>query len=390
MKQLKLSILGTRGIPARHGGFETFTESFAQYMTERGHEVTVYCQTTEKGKIRQDCWRKVHRVFLYGPEGPAGTILFDFKSVLHAARQEGLVLTLGYNTAIFSLIYILCRRPSLMNMDGLEWMRQKWTTPQRLWLRLNEFLGAHLSTHLIADHPEIGKHLEHLVRRDKITVIPYGADVLPPADPGLLKSFNCEPYRFALCIARPEPENSVLDIVAAFSRRRHGYPLIVLGRFNPEHIPYHRQVLQAASDEVIFPGAIYAKDVVLALRQYACFHIHGHRVGGTNPSLVEALAAGSAIVAHRNRFNRWVANGGARYFDTEDELDKILLELEQHPERLEDMRAASRTTHDKRFQTDTVNQAYEALLTRYALPLRGKDTIGAYDCLEGANRRARW
>ncbi len=334
-------------------------------MVERGHEVTVYCQATEKRKVRQDEWRKVKRVFLYGSDTPVGTILFDLKSVLHAASRDGLVLTLGYNTAVFSLAYVLHGCPSLINMDGLEWMRKKWSLPQRWWLRLNEYAGAHLSTHLIADHPEIGKHLQRMVPADKITVIPYGADTWPPADLALLKNFGCEPWKFALLVARPEPENSVLQIVEAFSMKPRGYPLIVLGHLDPDRSPYHRKMIQTASAEVSFPGAIYDTAVVQALRQYASFHIHGHQVGGTNPSLVEALAAGSPVIAHGNRFNRWVANGGARYFTTEAELDEILLDFERHPEQMEVMRTASRKTHRERFQTDTVNRAYESLLLRY-------------------------
>ena len=363
--RLKLRILGTRGIPAHHGGFETFAESFAQYMIERGHEVTVYCQTTDHHEVREDYWRGVNRVFLYGSESPAGTILFDLKSALHAVRRDGLILTLGYNTAVFSLLYSLTGRPSLMNMDGLEWMREKWSGPERLWLRLNELAGAHLSTHLVADHPEIGKHLESLVSPDKVTVIPYGADVSPTSHPGLIEKLGCKPYSYGLCIARPEPENSILQIVSAFSKQSRGYPLLVLGRFKPEENTYHRDVIEAASAEVIFPGAIYEKDLVRALRQFASFYVHGHQVGGTNPSLVEALAAGNAVIAHRNRFNLWTAGPQAKYFESEPELEELLRDLSAHPEQLQTMRAASSAMHKERFQTLAVNEAYETVLQRY-------------------------
>ena len=363
--RLKLRILGTRGIPAHHGGFETFAESLALYMVERGHEVTVYCQASNKSEVREDYWRGVQRVFMYGSESPSGTILFDLKSALHAAKRDGLILTLGYNTAVFSLLYSLTGRPSLMNMDGLEWMREKWSVPERLWLRLNEYAGAHLSTHLVADHPEIGKHLETLVDADKVTVIPYGADVMAVPDARLIEKLGCRPYDYGLCIARPEPENSILQIVSAFSRQRRGYPLLVLGKLKPEENTYHRDVLDAASDEVKFPGAIYEKDVVHALRQFASFYVHGHQVGGTNPSLVEALAAGSPVIAHRNRFNLWTAGSQAKFFESEQELHAIFLELSAHPEQLQAMRTASLALHKECFQTLAINEAYEAVLERY-------------------------
>lgn len=363
---MKLLILGTRGIPARHGGFETFAQQLAHHMVDRGHEVTVYCQSDTERAPKDTYWHGIHLVTLFGGPGPLGTIRFDLRSVLHALRQEGVVLTLGYNTAIFSLLYQVVGRASLMNMDGLEWMREKWSFPERMWLRLNEYLGARFSTHLIADHPEIGRHLESLVPAKKISVIAYGAETMPAADPALLTQFGCEAFGYALCIARPEPENSVYEIVCGFSRRRRDYKLIVLGRFAPSEVPYHRKVMDAASDQVLFPGAIYDQVIVQALRQFARYYLHGHRVGGTNPSLVEALAAGNAVVAHRNRFNQWIAGTDSEYFSTESDLDEVIQKLDEDPAKLESMRFASRNNHEAGYRTLPINEAYEALLQNFA------------------------
>lgn len=363
---MNIAILGTRGIPARHGGFESFAENLALYLVNCGHNVTVYCQVDRIDEATEDSWRGVHRVQLHAPDGAFGTIVFDWKAMRHAAARPALILTLGYNTAIFSLPYKLSGRPSLMNMDGIEWAREKWTRPQRLWLRINEYLGAKCSTHLVADHPEIGKHLEELVPNSKITVIPYGAPKIVSADPDRLSAFNCQPHRYAISIARPEPENSTLNIVRAFSSKHRGYTLVVLGDFKPNQNDYHRQVIENASSEVVFPGAIYDKDVVNALRFYARFYVHGHRVGGTNPSLVEALGAGNAVVAHRNRFNSWVAGPGAAFFDNEDDLSTTFTELANAEDRLSAMRRASIQRHEKLFTLERVNAAYETLLRQFA------------------------
>ena len=122
---MKLSILGTRGIPARHGGFETFAEQLAIYLTEAGHEVTVYCQDEENRTPHTDVWQGIRRVHLYGSEGPLGTMAFDWKCVWHSLREKSVLLTLGYNTAVFSLLYRFGPYRTLMNMDGIEWKRQK-------------------------------------------------------------------------------------------------------------------------------------------------------------------------------------------------------------------------------------------------------------------------
>lgn len=361
---MKLSILGSRGVPAHHGGFETFAEHLSLYLINQGHEVTVYCQTENRSEAGEDVWQGVRRVILYGGAGPVGTILFDLKAALHANARDSLILTLGYNTAVFSLLYTLRGRPSLMNMDGLEWKREKWGPLQRLWLRLNEFVGAKLSTHLIADHPEIGKHLQKLVPASKISVIPYGADLVTGSDLDVLRQWNCEPNRYALCVARPEPDNSVLSIVRAFSKKPRGYQLLVLGTLKTENA-YHRQVRECASDEVVFPGAIYTRSQVNALRFSARIYLHGHRVGGTNPSLVEALAAGTPVVAHKNPFNQGVAGPWAKYFSSEEELDDILAELDSDPQALESMRRGSFSRHAEDFGLERANSAYEDLLLRF-------------------------
>jgi glycosyltransferase involved in cell wall biosynthesis len=254
-----------------------------------------------------------------------------------------------------------------MNMDGIEWKRDKWSRSQRLWLRLNEYAGAKLSTHLIADHPEIGSHLSRIVSPDKISVIQYGATAVRSADETLLQTWRLRPHEYAICIARPEPENSLLEIVRSFSTRPRGYRLVVLGRFHADN-PYHAQVRASASDEVLFPGAIYEHRQIQALRFFAKFYLHGHTVGGTNPSLVEALAAGNAVVARRNPFNQWVAGAGARYFSEEGELERIYEELSEHPEELGRMRIASVIRHAESFTDDAVNERYVRLFERFSEP----------------------
>ena len=134
-----------------------------------------------------------------------------------------------------------------------------------------------------------------------------------PAEP--LARLGVEPGRYMSVIARAEPENSLLEIVQGFSAAPRGCRLVVLGNYD-EKVPYQRSVLAGGSSEVLFPGAIYDKSLVSALRFHSMAYVHGHQVGGTNPSLVEALGAGNAVIAHDNRFNRWVAGPQAAYFRT--------------------------------------------------------------------------
>jgi len=365
---VKLAILGSRGIPAQHGGFETFAESLSLYLVNRGWEVTVYCQQDgPDGPPTYDEWRGVKRVTIpVSRAGAPGTIIFDWRSTLHAAKNlNSLLLTLGYNTAAFCLLYRLKGRRNLINMDGLEWKREKWRFHERAWFWLNEWCGCWFGNHLIADHPEIKNHLTTRTSPDKITMIPYGAAELTTAATAPLDALGLTPGRYITVIARPEPENSILDIVRAFSRQPRDLKLVVLGHYSVDR-PYPRQVLNAASADVLFPGAIYDKTVVEALRVHNRFYIHGHRVGGTNPSLVEALGAGSAVLAHDNRFNRWVAGSGAQYFSNEETCAQHFDRLLSDDAEIDRMRTASRQRFQEAFTWENVLTQYERLLLEWS------------------------
>ena len=361
-----LRIAGSRGIPANHGGFETFAERLALHLSRDGWGVTVYCQSEATGTLEESSWQGVKRIHIpVRFKGALGTVEFDLKTTWHAARSPGLVLSLGYGTSIFSVLYRMYGRTNLINMDGIEWRRQKWSRLQRIWLFANERLGCWLGDHLIADHPAIKEHLATRVRESKISMIAYGADRVETADVRQLSRVRVRPDGYALLVGRVEPENSVLEIVEAFSSRRRGIELLVLGRFDRESNPYHGKVLDAASKEVRFPGAIYDPPLLAALRLYAKAYVHGHQVGGTNPSLVEALGAGSPVIAHDNPFNRWVAGDGALYFASRQQCEKQLdLVLRDDLVRRR-MSALNRARHATYFTWDKILTQYEALLSAW-------------------------
>ncbi|MDR3390206.1 MAG: DUF1972 domain-containing protein [Sulfuriferula sp.] len=365
MMTKQIRILGTRGVPAAHGGFETFAEHLALYLVNQGWNVTVYCQEDGEGPNFEDTWKGVRRVRMpVATAGAAGTIVFDWKSTVHAAGETGLILTLGYNTAIFCALYRLRGHKNLINMDGIEWHRQKWGAIAKLWFWLNDWAGCWLGNHLVADHPEIKKHLSTRVSADKITTIPYGADAVEQADISTLAPYHLEPNRYAILIARAEPENSILEVVRAWSRRRRGMQLVVLGKYDPNHA-YQRAVKEAASDEVSFIGAVYDKPTVAALRFHAQLYVHGHQVGGTNPSLVESLGAGNAVLAHDNPFNRWVVADGARYFSNEDECADALDMLLDNETEISRMKLASKSRFTQEFTWEKVLKEYEDLLLKW-------------------------
>lgn len=363
MTSRTLRILGTRGIPAAHGGFETFAERLALHLTSRDWRVIVYCQSEGNGPIREDQWHGVERVHIpVARTGAAGTVVFDWIATRHAAEHHELCLTLGYNTAAFCAWLRARQVPNVINMDGIEWRRDKWGILAKAWFWLNDWAGCWLGDALVADNPGIVKHLATRGVRRRVTMIPYGSDRLHDLTDDRLSRFGLDSGGYWMLVARAEPENSILEIVRAFSRRRRGRRLLVLGHYEPTLNDYHRAVHAVASGEVLFVGAIYDQQVVQVLRFHAQGYLHGHRVGGTNPSLVEAMGAGNPVIAHDNVYNRWVAGEGALYFADEDDcalaLDRVLGDAELRAR----MVATIRDRHDEVFTWDKVLDAYEALL----------------------------
>lgn len=366
MSKKQVIILGIRGIPAKHGGFETFAEFLSRYLASKNWQVTVYCQESGECNFYQSSWEGVKRVHIpINNTGPIGTIIFDLRAILHSLRHDGVCLTLGYNTAIFNLLHRLKGKNNIFNMDGIEWKRQKWGVVAKCWFWLNERFGCWFGSHLVADHPYIADHLATRVSREKISMIPYGGREILEADEQLLNDYDLEKNKYAILIARAEPENSILEIVKAFSEKKRGIKLVVLGNYKPETNVYQHEIIKVASDEVIFPGAIYEQEKIGALRYFARVYVHGHQVGGTNPSLVEALGSGNAILAHDNKFNRWVAKDGAIYFSDIQTASDSFDRLFSDDELIEKLQKQSRRNFQANFQWDDILDQYEQLLLKW-------------------------
>ena len=365
-------ILGTHGVPAAYGGFETAAENVAIYLRDHGWRVVVYCQVKGKGSTTVDVWNGIERVLIpVEREGWLGTSAFDFISIRHAARHRDICLTFGYNTAIFNTIQRLRGIPNVINMDGIEWSRARWGPMKQAILYANERVACFVGNHLIADHPRIEEYLVKKAARRKISTITYGAHPLDSAPTDPVISRGLVPGEYLTLICRPIPENSILELVQGFSSKRRGVRLAILGDYNPDDDPYHRQVIDAASDEVDFLGAVYDPADVSALRFHATGYLHGHTVGGTNPSLVEAMAAGNAVVAHDNPYNRWVAGDGALYFRSSSDAADRITEILEDPHRRSVLASASRKRHREEFTWEHVAGQYERLLGRY-LPAENK------------------
>lgn len=360
-RRRSIYILGTRGVPAAHGGFETFAHRFALHMVSRGWDVTVYCQSDSGSPGPHiDVWEGVRRVTFSADSGALGTVRFDWACVRHAMKERGVMLVLGYNTAVFSALLRLTGNPLLTNMDGIEWKRAKWPWHGRMWLYFNEWVGALTSSKLIADHPEISRHLARRRSKADIEMIPYGADSVEGAPEEPVLAHGLTPGRYVISIGRIEPENNILPMIQAFTARDRKLQFACLGKLEPEKNAYHAAVLRAGGDQIKFLGAIYDQEAVKALRYHAIAYCHGHSVGGTNPSLVEALGAGNAVIGSDNLYNRWVAGPDQMYFDGIAACEAAFDACED-PVHIAKLKSYATNQHAKKFQWGQVLESYEKL-----------------------------
>lgn len=358
-------ILGTYGVPPAYSGFESAVANVGGYLRDRGWRVIVYCQLSGTGPIRVDEHEGLARVLIREPrDGAVGRAHYDLIASRHAVHEHAagdVCLTFGYNTGVLALLQRLRHIPHVINMDGMDWRRSRYGAAMQAALWTNEAFAGVLANRLVGDHPAVAEYLTTRYGASKVRMIPYGADAVAVAPTAPLRDLGVRAGGYATVICRPIPENSILEIVSAWSRRRRGIPLLVLGEYT-EADAFHRRVRRAAGDEVIFPGPIFDQARVRSLRLHSALYLHGHTVGGTNPSLVEALAAGSPVIARDNVYNRWVAADAARYFLGEADLDPLITEAIADPRSLAELSAAGRVRHAQEFTTQRIGAAYEELL----------------------------
>lgn len=323
---LDIAILGTRGIPNVYGGFEQFAEFVSTALADRGHRVTVYCSDAHPYKKAH--WKNVALVHCEDPENEHGTIgqfVYDWNCIEHARKRSfQVILQLGYTSS--SIWFWRWPRQSahIVNMDGLEYKRSKYSRPVQLFLRLAEKLATLRADLLIADNEGILKHLLLRYPKKPMQCIAYGAEI-----PALrenwkdhLKKYRLEVNDYDLLICRLEPENNVETIIKSHLQSNCGRKLVVVG--NTSTKLGKQLLLKYRSEFIEFTKGIYDTEVLTSLKTHCCLYFHGHSVGGTNPSLLEAMACAKHIVAHDNQFNRSVLDSSGSYFKDETELAAIL------------------------------------------------------------------
>lgn len=369
---MRLAILGTRGIPARYGGFETFAEKLAEGLAARGHDVAVYCEAGKAPIATECCGARLKYVAALAL-GPFTTIAYDAMCLWDARRDFDVVYMLGYGAAPFCVLPRLWGTEVWINPDGIEWARAKWNFFGRAYLRMMEWVSLRVASRMIADANAIAANLA--ARHGKLracTTIAYGCEIvetIPKAD--LLSEWMLKPHAYYLLVCRLERENHVLEILKAFQRSKSSRKLVVVGNHNAK-TKYVKQILEVRDSRIRMIGTVYDQKKLTALRAHAFAYVHGHSVGGTNPSLLEAMGCGNLVLAHDNPFNRETLGAGGKFFSDGDELTQAIKSVERLPQsELDELREAARRRARANYRWEDVIERYAELLEEME-PVRAK------------------
>ncbi len=321
--RLRIGILGSRGIPNFYGGFEQFASYLAPGLVERGADVWVY--NAHHHPYREDEWKGVRIVRCYDPEvrmGAAGQFFYDLNCIRDTHRLDlDILLQLGYTSS--SVWYrTLPEGPEVVtNMDGLEWSRRKYPPPVRRFLKYAEKLAVRSSDVLVADSEAIRDYL-HRQYNTRARYIPYGAEIFNRPDAAVVERLGLKPGGYFLVVARLQPDNHIAEIIEGYLRSKTTRPLVIVGNHQNR---YGRKLIRKYTDARLhFAGSIFDAVLLNNLRHFSSLYFHGHSAGGTNPSLLEAMGAGALIGAHNNQFNRSVLGPNAFYFDTPQQITRLI------------------------------------------------------------------
>jgi glycosyltransferase involved in cell wall biosynthesis len=355
---MRIAIAGTRGIPARYGGFETFAEELSTRLVARGHQVTVYCR--EAGDLKE--YRGVRRRYLPTIRHKYfDTVAHTFLSTLDLIRDpHDVALYCNGANAIFTPLARLAGVPVALNVDGLERLRKKWNILARAWYLLSEVLSTFCPNRIVTDAERIREYYRARYGADSV-FIPYGAPVGRLQTREALDRLGLEPGRYFLYVTRFEPENNPLMVRRAFERVRTDLKLALIGDA-PYSQDYIARVRDTRDPRIVIPGAIYGEGYH-ELQSHSFAYVHATEVGGTHPALIEAMGRGALVLYLRTPENEEVAGGAGLPFSGEEDLAALMSRvLAMGEEERNALRDAAVRRVEERYSWDAVTDAYERLL----------------------------
>ncbi|MCI0696943.1 DUF1972 domain-containing protein [candidate division KSB1 bacterium] len=361
---MKIAIMGIRGIPANYGGFETFAEELSTRLVQRGHEVTVYGRSNNI-KFEGKTYRGVRLAILPTIRHKYfDTVAHTFLCVLHSLTQKyDAILICNSANAVFSWIPRLKGMPVALNVDGLEWKRQKWNMLGKAFYRLSEWLATFCVNEVVTDAREIERYYwERFHKRS--TYIPYGAPMERVETQEVLRQFNLQPKQYVLYVSRFEPENNPHRVVKAFEEVKTDLKLVMVG-----DAPYNGRFIQELKStkdpRIIFTGYVFGRGY-RELQSNAFLYIQGTEVGGTHPALLEGMGHGNCVLANDVPEHREVLGDAGFFFvlghngDLRDKLQNLV----DNPKLVERTGQKALARIRDHYTWDHITESYERFFMR--------------------------
>jgi glycosyltransferase involved in cell wall biosynthesis len=361
---MRIAILGTRGIPASYGGFETFAEHLSTRLVARGHQVTVYCRAhyvsprqLEFHGVRLQVLPTIrHKYF--------DTVIHAFLSAVHAVpKRFDVALICNAANAPFAPILRFTGTPVAINVDGLEHKRKKWGRLGRRYYRLAEYLSTVLPNEMVTDAQVIQNYYD-ATHNAKSTMIAYGSEIERRPDRTAVRKWRVEPNRYVLYVSRLEPENNAHLVIEAFKRVRTAYRLLVVGDAPyAEHYINDLKARAKGDKRIIFTGFVFGQDY-RALQQNAYCYVHATEVGGTHPALVEAMGYGNCVLTLATPENMEVVGDAAIPYADEFDLTEKLQRVLRDGSLVHAYRNRAQTRAQTHYDWEHVVDQYEELFAR--------------------------
>ncbi|MEG0992630.1 MAG: DUF1972 domain-containing protein [Bacteroidales bacterium] len=332
---MKIAFISTRGIPNNYGGFEQFAEYISVGLAKRGHDIVVY--SPHFHPYKEDSYKGVKIKHIYSPEkwmgSSVGSFLYDFLSDALKNENFDIIYEAGYTSIVPAYIWFNVKKISspifTTNMDGLEYKRSKFNKLVQKFIFWEEKMTVKHSHFLIADNMGIYDYYKNKYNKES-KFLAYGADIHTEYSISFIEKHNLKKDNYHLLIARLEPENNIEMIIEGYitSIEKQNKPLVVIGKTDT---PLGKLLTKKynAKSNILFLGGIYDFAEINSLRYYSSTYFHGHSVGGTNPSLLEAMASSCFIIAHDNIFNKTVLKNNALYFLSAQEICNYLNNIDQ-------------------------------------------------------------
>jgi rhamnosyltransferase len=373
-KRPRIAILGSRGIPARYGGYETVVQELSTGLAREGFEVYVSCESRGLKMKPFGTYKGVRLIYfpvISAIRNISEVLTYDMLSVFWATFKADIIYMVGQASILTLIFPRLLRKKVVVNVDGLESSRRKFNPLLRFLLRFVETIAKKIANYIVVDSYAMGA-IYGRIRNVTPVYIPNGIREIKPLDNETLRSFNIKKGEYYLVIARLIPDNNIDLIIEGLSGVNSRKKLAIVGPLDKS--PYVRSLLSRKNEKILFLGGIYDQRLQRTLRHNCFAYIHGHEKGGTNPSLVEALSCRSVILALDVVFNREVAEKSALYFKKDpDDLKKKIELLEGSLERARLMKDAY-TVYKRKYTVEIMLDAF----TRFIMDIEG--TRSTFKC----------